>query len=73
MAKLILTHEIAKRLSAICDDPSHYKVTHDGIPVNYVTYSYDSIMICDEGGKFRYTIGDEIQISVYERKDDYFE
>lgn len=72
MARLILTHEIAKRLVAICDDHSHYKVTHDGVPINFVVYSYDSIMINDAGGKFRYTIGDSIQISVYERQDDYF-
>lgn len=72
MARLILTHEIAKRLSAICDDPSHYKVTHNGVAVNYAIYSHDSILICDDGGKFRYTIGDTVQISVYERQDDYF-
>lgn len=72
MAKLILTKEIAKRLSAICDDPSHYKVTHNGVAVTHVVVTVGGMTLYEEGEKHRYMNGDTVQISVYERQDDYF-
>lgn len=72
MAKVIITHEIAMRLANISGD-SHYKITNGGVLVNYVTYSCGLLLLNDDGGKFGYYVGDEANISVYERQDNFFE